>query len=73
MVSWTLNAVGLFVTTTAALLIFLYLANTAPRAASAQAQAGADQTCIKHPRRVLVAVGLLAAWLVMQYAALVFF
>ncbi len=73
MVSWTLNAVGLFVTTTAALLIFLYLANTPPRAASAPSQAGADQGCIKHHRRVLVAVGLLAAWLVMQDAALVFF
>ncbi len=70
MMSWTLNAAGLFVTTTAALLTFLYLFNTRPSAAAVQG--AAEESCIRHHRRVLVAVGLLAAWLVLQDAALVF-
>ena len=70
MVSWTLNAVGLFVTTTGVLLMFLYLANTAPRAVAAQP--AANDVRIKNHRRLQLAIGLLALWLLIQDVAVIF-
>lgn len=66
--TWTLNAAMLFVTTTGTLLVFLFVYNTLPRASSCPAcgvTAGKDQ------RHVLIALGLLALWLVMEDAAFI--
>ncbi len=68
--AWMLNAVGLFVTTTASLLLFLYLCNTAPRVAAAQV-GGSAQDLVRNYQRLRWAVGLLAAWLVIQDLSLI--
>lgn len=68
--AWMLNAVGLFVTTTGSLLLFLYLCNTAPRAEGAGA-AVATPELVQNYRRLRVAVGLLAVWLVIQDLSLI--
>ena len=68
--AWILGSVSLFATTVGALLIFLYLCNT-PHSAedwqSAEGKAGYP----KHRRMLIVSVGLLAAWLVVQYLAII--
>jgi len=68
--SWLLGTVSLFVTTVAALLIFLYLWR-APRLADSWQSQDGRQAYARHQRRLMVGVGLLAAWLVMQNAAAV--
>ena len=68
--AWLLNAVGLFVTTVGALLTFLYLYG-APRFADKFVSPEAKRDYAKHQRLIVWAVGLLAAWLVVQYLALI--
>ena len=67
MFNWTLNAVAQFVTTTATLLIFLYLMKAEGDVAQASL---ADIR--KSYRRLQIAIGLLALWLLLQDAAIVF-
>ena len=64
--NWMLNTIGLFVTMAGALLMFMYLRGTprfvedSPEAKSAYA---------KHRLQLMIGVGLLAAWFVLQYLA----
>jgi len=68
--AWILNTAGLYVTTVGALLIFLYLWNS-PRFADAWLTPDGKRAYAKHRRLVVAGVGLLSAWLVLQYLALI--
>ena len=69
--AWILNAAGLFATTTGVLLILLYLSR-APQPATEEAQASPEaQARVKHHRNLVMAVGLLAVWLVLQDLAVI--
>ena len=68
--AWMLNALGLFVTTAGALLIFLYLSQ-APRFADRLPAADDKDAYQRHHGRVMIGVGLLAAWLLVQDLALI--
>jgi hypothetical protein len=68
--AWVLNSVSLFATTVGALLIFLYLTQ-APRLAGDGIPADVKQAFEKHRRMLTIAVGLLAAWLLVQYLAVI--
>jgi hypothetical protein len=65
-----LNMVGLFVTTVGALLIFLYLWRS-PRFADEWLSIEGKRAYGKHRRLLVVGVGLLATWLVIQYLAVI--
>jgi len=66
--AWILGTASLFVTTVGALLIFLYLSQ-APSLASDGIPVQVKQACEKRRRMLMVATGLLAAWLLVQYLA----
>jgi hypothetical protein len=68
--AWILGSVSLFATTVGALLVFLYLCNTPP---SAEAWASSDgkASYAKQRRMLIVSVGLLSAWLLVQYLAVI--
>ncbi len=68
--AWLLNSVSLFVTTVGALLIFLYLSQ-APRLADSRIPADVRQACEKHRRMLMISVGLLAGWLLIQDLAVI--
>lgn len=68
--AWVLNTVGLFATTVGALLIFLYLWRS-PRFAEDWLSPEGKRAYAKHRRLVIAGVGLLAAWLVVQYLAII--
>jgi len=68
--AWILNTVGLFLTTVGALLIFLYLWK-APRFAEEWLTPEGKLAYAKHRRQLIAGVGFLAAWLVMQYLAVI--
>ena len=68
--TWVLNIVGLFLVTVGALLLFLYLRN-APQFAPQLPTPEAKRAYDKHRRLSTVAMGLLAAWLVLQYVGLI--
>ena len=68
--AWLFNTLGLWATTTGALLIFLYLWKS-PRFADEWLSADGKRAYAKHRRLLVVGVGLLAAWLVMQYLSIV--
>ena len=68
--AWLLSTVSLIATTVAALLIFLYLWK-APRLADAWQSPEGRQAYAQHQRRLTLGVGLLAAWLLVQGAALI--
>jgi hypothetical protein len=69
--SWVLNVIGLFAVTTGALLMFLYL-REAPKFAAQLTTDEAKREYEKHRRLSMIAMGLLAAWLVIQYVGLIF-
>jgi len=69
--SWVLNAIGLFAVTSGALLMFLYLRN-APKYVAELPTDEARRAYEKHRRLSIVATGLIAAWLVIQYVGLIF-
>jgi hypothetical protein len=69
--SWVLNAIGLFAVTTGALLMFLYLRKS-PKFAAQLTSDEAKRAYEKHQRLSMIAMGLLAAWLVVQYVGLIF-
>jgi len=68
--TWTLNLIGLFATTVGALLIFLYLWRS-PRFADAWLTDEGKLAYSRHRRLLVVGVGLLAVWLVIQYLAVI--
>jgi len=68
--AWVLNSVSLFATTVGALLIFLYLSQ-APKLAGDGIPAEVKRACEKHRRLLMISVGLLAAWLLVQYLAVI--
>ena len=68
--AWILGSVSLFATTVGALLVFLYLCNSPTSAEAWQSPAG-KMAYSKHRRMLIIAVGLLAAWLLVQYLAII--
>ena len=69
--SWVLNAIGLFAVTSGALLMFLYLRN-APKFVADPPTPEAKAAYDKHRRLSIIAMGLLAGWLLIQYVGLIF-
>lgn len=70
--NWLLNAVGLFVTTVGALLTLLYLWKS-PRFADEWLTPEGRKAYSKHRRLLIIVVGLLSAWLIVQYLAVIYF
>ena len=68
MTAWVMNAVGLLANTIGVLLLFLYLHKTSP---AAEAAGGAAVSAMKERKLLKLAVGLMAAWFLVQYAALI--
>jgi hypothetical protein len=68
--AWILGSVSLLATTIGALLIFLYLCNTPPSAEAWQSAEG-KAAYPKYRRGLIIAVGCLAAWLLVQYLAVI--
>jgi hypothetical protein len=66
-----MNAIGLFVTTAGALLIFVFLRNAAQFAQNLDTPER-KATNVRNLRLASIAVGLLAAWLVIQDLAVIF-
>jgi hypothetical protein len=64
------NIVGMFFTTAGALLILLYLVET-PRFAKEFLSPEGQQAFARHRRLLILGVGLLVAWIVMQYVAVI--
>ena len=67
--AWILNSVSLFATTVGALLIFLYLSQ-APRLVDGVPDE-VRRACQKHRRLLTISMGLLSAWLMIQYLAVI--
>jgi len=70
MLAWILNAAGLLATTIGALLIFLYAYKT-PRFAEDWQSPEGKIAYAKHRRMLIVSIGLLAAWLLIQGIAVI--
>ena len=71
MTHWILNAIGLLATTVGALVVFLHLHRTQQLAT----QLRDHQECaplLKDRRLLMITMGLMSAWFVVQYAALLF-
>ena len=68
--AWILGSVSMFATTVGALLVFLYLCNS-PISAEAWHSPAGKMAYSKHRRMLIIAVGLLAAWLLVQYLAII--
>ena len=68
--AWLLNVIGLFVTTVGTLLLFLYLWKS-PQFAEYWLTPDGKRAYAKHRRLVVIAVGLIALWLLLQYVAII--
>jgi hypothetical protein len=68
--AWLVNISGLFITTVGALLLFLYLWRS-PRFADYWLTPEGKRAYAKHRRLVVLAVGLIALWLVIQYLGII--
>jgi len=68
--SWILGTASLYATTIGALLVFVYLSNL-PRSADAFQSPQGKEAYAKHRRMLLVAMGLLSVWLVIQVLAII--
>ena len=68
--AWILGSVSLFATTVGALLVFLYLCNSPASVEAWQSPAG-KMAYPKYRRMLIISVGLLAAWLLVQYLAII--
>jgi hypothetical protein len=64
------NIVGMFFTTAGALLILLYLVEM-PKFAKEFLSPEGQQAFARHRRLLIAGVGLLVAWIVMQYVAVI--
>lgn len=69
-IGWAINVSGLFLTTVGTLLLFLYLWKS-PRFADSWLTPDGKRAYMKHRRLVVIAVGLIALWLVLQYLAII--
>jgi hypothetical protein len=69
MTAWILNTASIFITTIGVLLIFLYLWK-APRFAVEALPPDDKRAYEKHHRGLVIGVGLLAAWLLVQDIAI---
>jgi hypothetical protein len=70
MTSWILNSASLFATTVGALLIFLYLVKS-PRIVEDSLSPEVRPIYLRHQKLLTISVGLLSAWLLVQYLALI--
>ena len=68
--AWILGSISLFATTVGALLIFLYLCNSPASAENWQSPEG-KVAYPKYRCMLIVGVGLLAGWLLVQYLAVI--
>ena len=68
---WILNTVGLLAVTIVLLVVFLHLHRTSHIVATTQFPE-ACQPLIKDRRMLTITVGLMAAWFVIQYVAILF-
>jgi hypothetical protein len=68
---WILNTVGLLATTIGVLVVFLHLHRTS-RTIQAASLPEACQPLVKDRRMLTITVGLMAAWFVIQYVAILF-
>ena len=71
MTLWMLNTIGLLATTIGALIVFLHLQKTSQLADTLRHH----EECaplLKDRRTLMIAMGLMAAWFVVQYAAVLF-
>jgi len=66
---WMLNTIGLLATTIATLVVFLHLHRTSRQTASLPAECA---PLIKDRRMLMLTMGLIALWFVIQYVALLF-
>jgi len=64
--TWILNAAGLFLTTVGVLLMFLHLRQT-PRLSDNATVPEVKRAYEKDRRLLVIGVGLVAAWCVVQY------
>ena len=64
------NIVGMFLTAAGALLILLYLVQT-PQFAKQWLSPEGQEAFARHQRRLVAGVGLLVAWIVMEYVAVI--
>ena len=69
-ITWGLNAAQLYVTTVGALLIVLYLWKSR-RFVEEWLSPEGKRAYAKHSRLLIVAVSLLAAWVLLQYLAII--
>ena len=67
--AWALNVLGLFLTSVGTLLLLLYLLRS-PKFADHWLTPEGKRAYSTHRRKVIVAVALLAGWLVLQYVSL---
>jgi len=70
-ITWWLNTAQIYVTTIGAFLIFLYLWKSR-RFVDEWLSPEGKNAYAKHSRLLIVAVGLLTAWLLLQYLAIIF-
>jgi hypothetical protein len=68
---WILNTVGLLATTVGVLIVFLHLHRTS-RTVSATPLPESCQPLLRDRRMLTITVGLMAAWFVVQYVAVLF-
>lgn len=70
--NWLMNTLNVFFPTVAVLLIFVSQRRVLRVAASLGTSGETQAMLEKHLRRINLAMALLAAWLIIQYAALVY-
>ena len=70
MTLWMLNTIGLLATTIGSLVVFLHLHKTSQLADHAQLHKECAPL-LKDRRLLMITTGLLAAWFVVQYAAVI--
>jgi hypothetical protein len=71
MTIWMLNTIGLLATTIGALIVFLHLHKTSKAVENVRLH----EECaplLKDLRLLMITMGLMAAWFVIQYAAVIF-
>ena len=71
MTTWILETIGLLVTTIGALFAFLHLHRTSRAMANAPIPAECAPL-IKDRRLLMITVGLMAAWFVVHYVAIIY-
>jgi hypothetical protein len=70
MTTWILETIGLFVTTTGALVAFLHLHRTS-RALEGRALPAECAPLFKDRRLLMITMGLMAGWFMVQYIGVI--